>query len=85
MWKQAMSVAKIVISLLLTALLTTITVVTVVRYYQFKDQTTQFITQGKRFTAQDGQALCERVRILEELENKEHGYLVTPSPCEYLK
>ena len=63
MWKQAMSVAKIVISLLLTALLTTITVVTVVRYYQFKDQTTQFITQGKRFNAQYGQALCERVRI----------------------
>lgn len=37
------------------------------------DQMERFAAKGPRFTAQDGQALCERVRALE----------ATPAPCRY--
>ena len=43
-----------------------------------------FIIQGPRFTAQDGQTLCERVR---ELEQRSYGYRdagKAPLACHYL-
>ena len=40
--------------------------------YQVVDYTL-FRTKGPRFTAVDGQALCERVRALEKV----------PMPCDY--
>lgn len=42
-----------------------------------------FVNKGPRFTAQDGQALCERVRALEE---RSYGYRdagKTPMACDY--
>lgn len=47
----------------------------VISYFQFQDQVKQFQSKGPRFTAIDGQALCERVAKLEK----------EPKPCEYLK
>ena len=41
--------------------------------WQQLDQANRFIQQGARFTAQDGQALCERVQKLEP----------QPQPCRY--
>lgn len=46
-------------------------------------QVGRFVQQGARFTAQDGQALCERVRVLEA---RSYGYRdagQTPQPCRY--
>ena len=43
--------------------------------WQQLDQATRFIQQGPRFTAADGQALCERVQKLEP----------QPRPCRYGK
>lgn len=45
----------------------------VVHYLEFSDQMSQFANKGPRFTAQDGQTLCERVRLLEK----------EPKPCRY--
>ena len=42
-----------------------------------------FMAQGARFTAQDGQDLCERVRALEE---RSYGFKdagKTPMSCDY--
>ena len=41
--------------------------------WQQLDQANRFIQQGPRFTAADGQALCERVQKLEP----------QPQPCRY--
>ncbi len=41
------------------------------------DQASRFIRQGQRFTAQDGQALCERIAALETLGG------MKPLPCHY--
>ena len=55
-------------------------------YLQAVEQQTKlerFVAKGARFTAQDGQALCERVRALEE---RSYGFKdagKTPQPCEY--
>lgn len=46
----------------------------VISYFQFQDQISQFASKGPRFTAIDGQALCERVQKLEQ-EPKECPYL----------
>lgn len=43
--------------------------------WQQLDQANQFIQQGPRFTAADGQALCERIQKLEP----------QPQPCAYLE
>lgn len=43
--------------------------------WQQLDQANRFIQQGARFTAQDGQALCERIQKLEP----------QPQPCAYLE
>lgn len=43
----------------------------------FDSQATAFMAQGARFTAADGQALCERVAALER-----HAGL-NPLPCHY--
>lgn len=45
----------------------------------------QFVHRGARFTAADGQVLCERVR---ELETRSYGYRdagESPLPCVYLQ
>lgn len=44
-------------------------------YYKFEQKTTTFVNQGKRFTAKDGQTLCERIRVLESKNN------LTPESC----
>lgn len=46
----------------------------VLHYLQFQDETIRWMRQGPRFTANDGQALCERIRALEK----------EPKPCEFL-
>lgn len=49
------------------------------------DQANRFIQQGPRFTAQDGLALCERVRALEATS---YGYRAVgklPLTCDYLE
>lgn len=53
--------------------------------WQQLDQANRFIQQGPRFTAQDGQALCERVRALEATS---YGYRAVgklPLTCDYLE
>lgn len=45
----------------------------VISYFDFQEKVKQFQSKGPRFTAQDGQALCERVQKLEQ----------EPKPCEY--
>ena len=57
-------------------------------YLQAVEQQTileKFVSKGPRFTAQDGQALCERVRALEErlYSNRDAGK--TPLACDYDK
>jgi len=49
-----------------------LTLVILLFVYQIVDYTL-FRTKGPRFTALDGQALCERVQQLEKV----------PQPCEY--
>lgn len=46
----------------------------IVHYMEFADQMSKFASKGPRFTAQDGQMLCERVARLEK----------EPQPCTYL-
>ncbi len=44
-----------------------------------------FVSAGPRFTSQDGQELCERVRALEATS---YGYRAVgklPQPCAYLE
>lgn len=43
------------------------------------EQIAAFVAKGGRFTAKDGQALCERVAVLERLAGQLH------LPCEYDK
>jgi len=53
--------------------------------WQQLDQANRFIQQGPRFTAQDGLALCERVRALEATS---YGYRAVgklPLTCDYLE
>jgi len=47
----------------------------IIHYMDFVDQMSHFANKGPRFTAQDGQALCERVAKLEK----------EPQPCEFVK
>jgi hypothetical protein len=47
----------------------------IVHYLEFSDQMARFANKGPRFTANDGQVLCERVRLLEK----------EPQPCEFVK
>lgn len=37
-----------------------------IHYLQFQEETAKFVNKGPRFTALDGQALCERIRKLEK-------------------
>jgi hypothetical protein len=46
----------------------------VISYFQFQEQVQKFQSKGPRFTAIDGQDLCERVQKLEK-EPKECPYL----------
>lgn len=46
----------------------------VIHYFQFQEQVQKFQSKGPRFTAVDGQALCERIRKLEK----------EPQECQYL-
>lgn len=46
-------------------------VVQAIQYYRF-------VNAGPRFTAQDGQELCERIAKIE------HQLGFIPSPCEYI-
>lgn len=47
------------------------------------EQAQQFMAQGPRFTAQDGQALCERVRALEARSYGFEGAGQMPTACHY--
>lgn len=44
-----------------------------------------FVAKGPRFTAQDGQTLCERVKALEERSYGFRDAGKTPLDCEYNK
>lgn len=46
-----------------------------IHYFEFQHYTSRFVSKGPRFTAMDGQALCERVRAMEK----------EPKPCTYEK
>lgn len=63
------------IILLYFALLFGIFTFQIVHYMEFSDQMARFANKGPRFTAHDGQVLCERVASLEK----------EPKPCEYSK
>lgn len=45
----------------------------IIHYLQFQDEVTRWVNKGPRFTAFDGQVLCERVQKLEK----------NPYPCRY--
>ncbi len=45
----------------------------VLSYFEFQEQVKQFQSKGPRFTAVDGQALCERIAALEK-EPKECNF-----------
>ena len=45
----------------------------VIGYFEFQAEVKKFAAKGPRFTAVDGQALCERIQKLEK----------EPKPCEY--
>ncbi len=47
----------------------------VLSYFEFQEQVKKFQSKGPRFTAVDGQALCERVQKLEK----------EPKPCVFIK
>ena len=47
----------------------------VISHFDFQEQVKQFQSKGPRFTAIDGQALCERIQKLEK----------EPKPCYYIK
>ena len=51
-------------------------------WYQL-DQAKRFMQQGARFTAQDGQALCERVRALEQASEGYRNAGKAPPACTY--
>lgn len=42
-----------------------------------------FMHQGKRFTAKDGQKLCERVAVLEKQSIGFQQSVIMPVPCLY--
>lgn len=44
-----------------------------IHYLRFTDEVAKFVNKGPRFTALDGQALCERIAKLEP----------NPQPCRY--
>jgi hypothetical protein len=44
-----------------------------IHYLEFQGRMTQFVSKGPRFTAHDGQLLCERVQALEK----------NPQPCAF--
>lgn len=47
----------------------------VIHYLEFNEQVRKWINKGARFTASDGQALCERIQKLEH----------EPKPCRFVK
>lgn len=59
--------------LLFFALLFSMFTFQIVHYMEFSNKISQFANKGPRFTAQNGQDLCERVQSLEK----------EPKPCEY--
>lgn len=48
------------------------------QFYQYSE----FVKKGPRFTAYDGQELCERVK---RLENESYRLRVASPPCEYVQ
>jgi len=44
-----------------------------IHYLEFQDRMQSFVSKGPRFTANDGQALCERIQKLEK-EPKECNF-----------
>ena len=48
------------------------------------DQMERFVAQGPRFTAADGQVLCERVRALEQAAYGYRDTGRTPLACDYM-
>lgn len=66
--------------LLTAALIIAFVVIAAVVMYrntQLDSQANTFMSQGARFTARDGQALCERVAALETIGG------IHPLPCHY--
>lgn len=44
----------------------------------------RFVQQGARFTAQDGEMLCQRIRALEQASYGYRDAGKTPAICEYV-
>lgn len=59
--------------LLVFAMMMTMWTWQVISYFEFQAEVKKFAAKGPRFTAVDGQALCERIQKLEK----------KPKPCEY--
>lgn len=55
------------------------------QYIQEQARLTRFMSAGSRFTAQDGQELCERVRALEALSYGFRDSRKSSITCEYGK
>lgn len=47
-------------------------------------QYNHFMSRGPRFTAYDGQELCERVKLLEDASYGLHDKGLPKLPCDYL-
>lgn len=60
--------------LLIFALFMALLTLQAIHYVQFQDEVSRWIHKCARFTAADGQALCERVQKLEK----------EPQECQYL-
>lgn len=57
-------------------------------YSEFSEKVNQFAAKGPRFTANDGQVLCERIKNLEDALNKLDPEKFASRPgtvCEYTK
>lgn len=61
------------IYLLVVAVVVTLVTLQAIHYIEFQDRMKQFVSQGSRFTALNGQELCERIQKLEK----------EPLPCNY--
>lgn len=61
------------IYLLIVAVVVTLITLQAIHYIEFQDRMKSFVSKGPRFTAMNGQELCERIQSLE----------THPKPCEY--
>lgn len=66
-----------VIDLIFSGLLAVSLSIHFYNYWQFQQKTTSFVSKGARFTAKNGDELCERIRVIEAI------HFDTTEPCIY--